>query len=115
MNPDGGKYATVLRYLNRFFRRFFVAVVLLGSLAAGFLAAVLWGLPRGAVRALSLEVGMQNSGLAIALAGLLRTQLETTGQFPGSELALLAVLGVLFSVWHNVTGPLLASVWNESA
>lgn len=85
------------------------------GLAAGFLVAVFWGLPGGSIRALSLEVGMQNSGLAIALAGLLRTQLEATGQFAGSELALLAVPGVLFSVWHNVTGPLLASVWNESA
>jgi BASS family bile acid:Na+ symporter len=43
---------------------------------------------------------MQNSGLAVALA--------VTHFGP-----LAAVAGALFSVWHNVTGPLLAAVWRR--
>ncbi|ABR55433.1 Bile acid:sodium symporter [Methanococcus vannielii SB] len=52
------------------------------------------------VRAISIEVGVQNSGLAVALA---------TIHF--SPLA--AVPGALFSVWHNITGPILANYWSK--
>ena len=48
-------------------------------------------------RALSLEIGMQNSGLAAALAAT---------AFP--HLALAPVPGAIFSVWHNISGALLA-------
>jgi BASS family bile acid:Na+ symporter len=51
-------------------------------------------------RTVSIEVGMQNSGLAVALA---------IAHFGPAA----AVPGVLFSVWHNVTGPLLAAVWRR--
>lgn len=85
------------------------------GLAAGFLVGVVLSLPRGTAQALSLEVGMQNSGLAVALAGVLTTQLESTHQFTAAELTLVAVPAVLFSVWHNVTGPVLASYWNGSS
>src|SRR5699024_5399984 len=49
-------------------------------------------------RALSFEVGLQNSGLASTLA--------TTYFSP-----LAALPGAVFSVWHNVSGALLASVF----
>jgi BASS family bile acid:Na+ symporter len=49
-------------------------------------------------RTITIEVGMQNSGLAVALA---------VAHF--SPLA--AIPGVIFSVWHNLTGSALASVW----
>jgi BASS family bile acid:Na+ symporter len=51
------------------------------------------------VRACTFEVGLQNSGLAVALA--------TT--FFSAEAALIPAL---FSVWHNVTGPALASLFS---
>ena len=51
-------------------------------------------------RALAIEVGMQNSGLAVALA---------VAHF-SPEAALPAAL---FSVWHNISGPLLATIWNR--
>lgn len=51
-------------------------------------------------RTVSIEVGMQNSGLAVALA---------VAHF-GS---VAAVPGAIFSVWHNVTGPLLAAIWRR--
>jgi BASS family bile acid:Na+ symporter len=49
-------------------------------------------------RTLSVEVGMQNSGLAVALAA---------AHFGPAA----AIPAALFSVWHNVTGPLLATIW----
>ncbi len=49
-------------------------------------------------RALAIEVGMQNSGLAVALAAI---------HFGPAS----AIPAALFSVWHNVTGPLLATIW----
>ena len=49
-------------------------------------------------RTVAIEVGMQNSGLAVSLA--------TTHFNPAT-----AIPGALFSVWHNLTGPALASYW----
>ncbi len=52
------------------------------------------------VKALSVEVGMQNSGLATSLA---------LTHFATQPLA--AVPGALFSVWHNISGGILASIY----
>jgi len=49
-------------------------------------------------RTLAIEVGMQNSGLAAALAS----------QYFAAAAALP---GALFSVWHNLSGSLLAAIW----
>ncbi len=51
-------------------------------------------------RTVSIEVGMQNSGLAVALA------LNSAGFGP-----LAALPAALFSVWHNITGTTLAAWW----
>ena len=53
-------------------------------------------------KALSLEVGMQNSGLATSLAN---------AEF--SQLAMATVPGALFSVWHNISGAILASAYRK--
>ena len=50
-------------------------------------------------RTLAIEVGMQNSGLAVSLAAM---------HFASMPLA--AVPGALFSVWHNVSGALFANL-----
>lgn len=52
-------------------------------------------------KTIAIEVGMQNSGLAVALAV----------KFFGSVAALP---GALFSIIHNVTGSLLASYWAKT-
>ncbi|MFC9090342.1 bile acid:sodium symporter family protein [Nocardiopsis dassonvillei] len=77
-----------------------LAVVLHNSLglALGYLVGVVTKLPEAARRAVSVEVGMQNSGLAAALA---------TAHFA----PLAALPGALFSVWHNVSGALVATYW----
>ena len=66
----------------------------------GFLAAKAVGLDESARRAVAIEVGMQNSGLA---AGLARTHFTPESALPAA----------IFSVWHNVSGSLLASYWSR--
>ena len=68
----------------------------------GFLAAKLCKLPYDAQKTLAIEVGMQNSGLGAALASAYFTPLA-------------AVPSALFSVWHNISGSLLASYWASEA
>ncbi|MFC0201690.1 bile acid:sodium symporter family protein [Paracoccus rhizosphaerae] len=66
----------------------------------GFAAARLAGLDLARRKAIAIEVGMQNSGLAAALA---------TAYF--SPLA--AVPAAIFSVWHNISGAVAASVMSR--
>ncbi|MUL41292.1 bile acid:sodium symporter family protein [Streptomonospora sp. PA3] len=77
-----------------------LAVVLhnLIGLALGYGAGKAVRLPESARRAASIEVGMQNSGLAAALA---TTHFEPLAALPAA----------LFSVWHNISGALAASYW----
>lgn len=77
----------------------FLVVILhnLFGFGAGYLLARLLKLPAAKQRAFSIEVGMQNSGLATSLA-------KTA--FP--DLSMTTVPGALFSVWHNLSGGLLA-------
>lgn len=79
-----------------------LAVVLHNGLgyAVGYVLAKLLGHPVSVRRAVSVEVGMQNSGLAAGLA---------TQHF-SPEAALPAAF---FSVWHNISGGLLASFWGR--
>lgn len=68
------------------------------ALLLGYFAARVSGLDETARRAVSIEVGMQNSGLAASLA--------TTHFSP-----VAALPAAIFSVWHNISGSLLASYW----
>ena len=78
----------------------FVAVALhnLFGLGLGFALARALGMEESKTRAVTIEVGMQNSGLAVSLAVL---------HFNPAA----AIPGALFSVWHNLTGPALATYW----
>ncbi len=77
-----------------------IAVVLHNclGLAVGYGAARVCGLDEPARRAVSIEVGMQNSGLAATLA--------TTHFNP-----IAALPAAIFSVWHNISGSLVAGYW----
>ena len=79
------------------------AVVLhnLAGLLAGYGGAWLLTRDRRIARTLAIEVGMQNSGLAVALAQ----------QYFSAAAALPAAL---FSVWHNVSGALFAAACARS-
>jgi BASS family bile acid:Na+ symporter len=60
--------------------------------------ARLAGYPAVICRTLAIEVGMQNSGLSVALAV---KYFSATAALPGA----------LFSIWHNLSGALLAGFW----
>jgi BASS family bile acid:Na+ symporter len=79
-----------------------VAALNLAGLILGYGGAMYAKLSRRRARTVAIEVGMQNSGLAVAIA---------VAHF-GPQAALT---GALFSIWHNVTGPLLASIWRRSS
>lgn len=78
-----------------------VAVILhnLIGLLLGYLVPRLLGHDTTTCRTLAIEVGMQNSGLSVALAV----------KFFGTAAALP---GALFSIWHNLSGSLLAGYWS---
>ncbi len=70
------------------------------GLFLGYWVAKLFRLNYADQKAVSIEVGMQNSGLASSLATL--------------HFAPLAALpSVIFSVWHNISGPILATYWSR--
>lgn len=54
--------------------------------------------------AIAIEVGMQNSGLAVSLA---------TANFAANPLATLP--GAIFSVWHNIAGSIFASIRRKNS
>ena len=68
------------------------------GLICGYLGARALGFDERIARTISIEVGMQNSGLSVALA---------IKYFSG----LSALPGAIFSIWHNVSGALLAGFW----
>ena len=68
------------------------------GLVLGYAAARLSGMDVTKARAVSIEVGMQNSGLAVALANI---------HFG----ALAALPAAIFSVWHNLSGSAIAWWW----
>ena len=70
------------------------------GLLLGYAAGRAAGMAVAQRRTVAIEVGMQNSGLGAALA---------LAHF--SPLA--AVPGAVFSIWHNLTGTLLVSVWRR--
>lgn len=73
----------------------------LAGLALGYGVGRVTGVGPSGRRAVSVEVGMQNSGLAVALA---------TVHFG----PLAALPGAIFSIWHNVSGPALATYWSRN-
>ena len=82
----------------------FVVVILHNVLGyiMGFALGLVLKLPMSKKKALSIEIGMQNSGLATSLAG---------SAFP--DLAMATVPGAIFSVWHNISGALLANIYRR--
>ncbi|RBW46335.1 bile acid:sodium symporter [Psychromonas sp. B3M02] len=81
-----------------------VAVILHNSfgLLAGYFITKKLGFEEKVCRTIAFEVGLQNSGLAAALA--MKFFAPTA-----------AIAGTIFSVWHNISGSLLAGYWSRSA
>lgn len=70
------------------------------GLASGYFVAKWLGYNHTICKTVAIEVGMQNSGLAVALAIKYFTPLS-------------ALIGAIFSVWQNISGALLAAFWSR--
>ncbi|MBP5776071.1 MAG: bile acid:sodium symporter family protein [Prevotella sp.] len=83
-----------------------VVVVMLHNLCGlglGYLIGRLMRLSTSKRKAISIEVGMQNSGLASSLA---------TIHFAAYPMA--SIPGAIFSVWHNISGAIIARLYSRS-
>ena len=67
----------------------------------GYYSCYLLNLDKKTSRTIAIEVAMQNSGLASALA------IKYFG-------AISAIPAAFYSVWHNISGSLIASFWKKS-
>jgi BASS family bile acid:Na+ symporter len=81
-----------------------LAVVLhnAAGLLIGYTSARMMGYESRECRTLAIEVGMQNSGLAVALA---------IKHFSAAA----ALPGAVFSIWHNISGSTLAFIWSKKS
>ncbi len=70
------------------------------GLAGGYWLPRALGWNERICRTLAIEVGMQNSGLGVALA---------VKYFSAAA----ALPGAIFSIWHNLTGSMLAGYWSR--
>jgi len=79
-----------------------IAVMLhnISGLLLGYYTSRLLGYSPTECRTLAIEVGMQNSGLAVALA---IKYFSATAALPGA----------IFSIWHNLSGSILAGFWSK--
>ncbi len=73
-----------------------------GGLLLGYVAARLAGLPVAKQKTIAIEVGMQNSGLASSLAA------THFAAFP-----MATIPGAIFSVWHNISGAIVARLFRD--
>ena len=72
------------------------------GLGLGYMIGRLLRLSDAKRRAISIEVGMQNSGLASSLATL---------HFAAYPMA--TIPGAIFSVWHNISGAIVARLYTK--
>jgi len=70
------------------------------GLLLGYWVTYLLGFNSKICRTVAFEVGLQNSGLAAALAIKFFTPMS-------------ALPGTMFSIWHNISGSILASYWSR--
>lgn len=70
------------------------------ALSAGFLTGKLGSLPLPDVKTLTIETGIQNSGLGLVL---IFTYFEGLGG--------MAIITALWGIWHLISGMILASLW----
>ncbi len=81
-----------------------IAVILHNSfgLLAGYWITKKLGFEEKVCRTIAFEVGLQNSGLATALA--MKFFAPTA-----------AIAGTIFSIWHNISGSILAGYWSQTS
>jgi len=79
---------------------FAIALHNLLGFISGYYVAKLFSYDKTICKTVAIEVGMQNSGLAVVLAMKYFS-------------ALSALPGAIFSIWHNIAGSILAGIWSK--
>jgi BASS family bile acid:Na+ symporter len=87
----------------------FIIVLIHNALAlgAGFSIATIFRLPRVDRRTISLETGIQNSGLALVL-------MFNPKIFPPElELGGMTIIAAWWGVWHIISGLVISTIWSK--
>ena len=93
-----GNFRIFIQYIELIF--FWVLAHNFIALSAGFLTGKLGQLPLADVKTLTIETGIQNSGLGLVL---IFTYFEGLGG--------MAIITALWGIWHLISGMTLASLW----
>lgn len=97
--------ASNFSYFLQYVHLFFIIVLLHNALAlaTGFSLSKIFKLPKRDVRTITIETGIQNSGLALVL-------IFNPNLFNG--LGGMAFIAALWGIWHIVSGISLSSIWS---
>ncbi|WP_332910542.1 hypothetical protein [Algoriphagus boritolerans] len=97
-----GNFDIFIQYIGMIF--FWVLVHNFIALSAGFLTGKMGRLPMPDIKTLTIETGIQNSGLGLVL---IFTYFEGLGG--------MAIITALWGIWHLVSGMIIASFWKLRA
>jgi BASS family bile acid:Na+ symporter len=95
-----GNYDLFTQYIGMIF--FWVLVHNFVALLAGYLTAKVGKLPGAAIKTITIETGIQNSGLGLVL---IFTYFSGLGG--------MAILAAWWGIWHLISGMTLAMVWKK--
>ena len=96
-------------HFMRFIHLVFIIVLIHNglALATGFTAASVFKLPRTDLRTITIETGIQNSGLALVL-------MFNPKIFPPElELGGMTIIAAWWGVWHIISGLILSTIWSK--
>lgn len=93
-----GNFDIFIQYIGMIF--FWVLIHNFIALSAGFLTGKVGRLPLSDVKTLTIETGIQNSGLGLVL---IFTYFEGLGG--------MAIITALWGIWHLISGMTIASFW----
>jgi BASS family bile acid:Na+ symporter len=96
-----GNFDLFLRYIGVIF--LWVLAHNFVALSTGFITGKLGNLPLADVKTLTIETGIQNSGLALVL---IFTYFDGLGG--------MAIIAAWWGIWHLISGMILASIWNKT-
>ncbi|MDN3203722.1 bile acid:sodium symporter family protein [Algoriphagus sediminis] len=95
-----GNFDLFLKYISLIF--LWVLAHNLVALGAGFTTGKLFKMPLADVKSLTIETGIQNSGLGLVL---IFTYFEGLGG--------MAIITAWWGIWHLISGMLIASIWKR--
>jgi bile acid:Na+ symporter, BASS family len=77
------------------------------ALGSGFIAGTIMRLPQSDRRSLTIETGIQNSGLALAL--MFNPKIFP----PEMELGGMTIIAAWWGIWHIISGLTIATIWSR--